>query len=53
MYLGGVLGVNEPKLVQIGDENLRDAKGFHGMSFKTRPGTRVKRKKMKHRKETK
>lgn len=36
-YLSGVLGVGTPEPVQISDEHMRDAKGFHGMSFRKRP----------------
>lgn len=36
-YLSGVLGVGNPDMVQISDTDMRDAKGFHAMSFKKRP----------------
>ena len=45
MYRNGVLGVGEPEMVEISDENKRDAKGFNDMSFKTEsPGKKRKRK---------
>jgi len=43
MYIGGVLGVGEPHMLDISDECMRDAKGFNDISFKTRPGTKKPR----------
>lgn len=37
MYLGGVLGLNEPDMVNISDVHMRDKKGFNDMSFKKYP----------------
>ena len=37
MYLSGVLGLTEVDTVSISDTDMRDAKGFHDMSFKKRP----------------
>ena len=40
MYLGGVLGVNEPDTVDISDDKMRDKKGFDDYSFKKAPTKR-------------
>ncbi|OXX48835.1 hypothetical protein B9J93_03850 [Vibrio sp. V17_P4S1T151] len=44
MFCCGVLGSTQEEIIQIADEHLRDAKGFDGKSFKTRPGTKKRRK---------
>lgn len=36
MFLSGVLGINEPEMIEISDKHKRDAKGFDDKSFKTR-----------------
>lgn len=48
MYIGGVLGVGEPEIVSISDNDMRDKKGFNDLSFKTRPGTKKPRRKKKY-----
>lgn len=40
MYISGVLGCNENEMVQISDEDMRDAKGHDNMSFKKYPTKR-------------
>ena len=47
MFIGGVLGVGEPFMIEIEDKYKRDAKGFNDQSFKTRPGTKPNRKNKK------
>ncbi len=47
MFLGGVLGVGEPHIIDVSDECKRDGKGFNDQSFKTRKGTKPKRKNKK------
>ena len=45
MYIGGVLGMRPPYMIEISDDIVkRDSKGFDDLSFKTRPGTKQKRK---------
>jgi len=36
-FISGVLGVGQPEIIEISDKDMRDAKGFHDMSFKKRP----------------
>jgi len=45
MFIGGVLGVGEPFMIEIEDKYKIEAKGFNDQSFKTRPGTKPNRKK--------
>ena len=47
MFIGGVLGIGEPHMIDISNEDMRDAKGFNDKSFKTRPGTKPNRKRKK------
>ena len=45
MYISGVLGVGEPKTVEISNDDMRDKKGFDDKSFKqTSPGKKRKRR---------
>jgi len=44
MFYTGILGIGEPAMVQISDEDMRDKKGFDKNSFKTRKGTHPNRK---------
>lgn len=44
MFIGGVLGVGEPDIIEVSDECKRDGKGFNDQSFKTRAGTKPNRK---------
>lgn len=44
MYISGVLGVDSVKMVQISDKDMRDAKGFNDISFKTRKGAKKPRR---------
>lgn len=46
MYIGGVLGVSAPELVEISDKDLRDKKGFNNISFKKVPDLRKRKKKV-------
>lgn len=34
MYIGGVLGINEPETIEISDKMMRQKKGFNNISFK-------------------
>lgn len=47
MFIGGVLGVGEPFMIEIEDKYKIEAKGFNDQSFKTRPGTKPNRKRRK------
>ena len=37
MYISGVLGVGEPEMVEISNNDMRDKKGFDDWSFKKHP----------------
>lgn len=46
-YISGVLGVGEPNLVEISNEDMRDKKGFDAMSFKKEKGDKKRKGKSK------
>ena len=45
MYLGGVLGLENPKMVDISNDKMRDKKGFNDISFKKVPDNRRRKQK--------
>lgn len=45
MYIGGVLGVNAPEMIEISDKMMRDKKGFNNISFKKVPDNRKRKQK--------
>lgn len=46
-YISGVLGVGEPNMVDISNNDMRDKKGFNNWSFKTHPTDAKKPRKRK------
>ena len=45
MYIGGVIALNEPDMVEIDDRNMRNKKGFDECSFKHMPDLRKRKRK--------
>lgn len=43
-FLSGILGMNDPEMIQIADEDMIVKKGFNKMSFRKPPGKRKPRK---------